>query len=185
MRRIGVCFLIVLFVTAFFSVPFTAYCVSSEQASMQLKTEVPKSHFTTVNFHFQGHVFLTGRELRDGEVIESDRFSDEQFLLVPEHGYEIKKVIYAGDDQTNRVEEGVFWIRNVCEDAELDITFGTKEVIPSSGSDDTQRQGTGEKTGDDTFLFAIIAILFALSALGCIFLIRDKIKNQVKDMDRL
>ncbi len=96
--------------------------VSAFAAETTLTTTVPSDISLKIQISGKGSVFVNGKEYKKSKEITLKRSGEILYKIVPNKNYEVKSVLYNGDDMTESLKDGTFSVA-VNGDAVLKVDF--------------------------------------------------------------
>ena len=136
MKKI-LCFLCTLFLLI--GVSITAFAQDTV-----LQTEIPNSHTVTVESN-GGRISLEGVVCKAAVSVE--RHKEQSYRIIPDDGKLVDKVLYNGEDVTDKVIRNVFTAPKLVRDAELSVTY--KDAPAASDERKYEIHGTVEDENGD------------------------------------
>lgn len=133
--------------------------LSALAAETELTTTVPSEFFLSIEIEGKGTVSVNGTEYTESTQIIIKRHEQTDFLLTANDGYEIKSVLWNGEEKEN-----TFSIENIEMDSVLKVIFSPKS------SDMPQ-------TGDNSLPIWWYISIMVVAMIGMIFCIRKTQKR--------
>ena len=119
-----------------------------EAAQSEIGTTVPTSHSVSIEAEHASALYLQGTK-GESDAYTVPRFSEPEFQIQVEEGYQIEKVLLNGTDVTAQLVDGKLKLSQICEDQVIEIQtkqLVTGEVIP----DQAGGSGAGTKKGTES-----------------------------------
>lgn len=107
--------------------------VFAASSTTTLTTTVP-SHFNmNVTIIGNGTVEINGSQLMQTGVIPTERNKEILVTIKPAQDYHLSSVIYAGANISSNVNDGLFTLPPLTDDASISITFEANTSMPNTG----------------------------------------------------
>lgn len=104
--------------------------MSNIQASgTTITTTIPKQHSLLMQVSDGGSVKINGKTVKDKETITVERLKDTMIQIKAKKGYQLDKLLIAGEERKSEMDEDVFVMKAVNADHEIHVTFVKAGVI--------------------------------------------------------
>ncbi len=118
---------------------FTADAFAATEGAQKLSTEVPCT--VTLNIGEHGSVTVAGKTYRGGTAFRAKLDTVLRYLITPDSGYEIARVVYDGIDVTARLGSGAYTAAALKGHVTVSVTFAGQ-----TAPDGAPRTGDGSRT---------------------------------------
>ena len=98
-------------------IPLITPVYAREQTS--LKTTIPTQHDTKIVINGEGTIVIDGVVYHQGDTIRLKRGQSYQFIFNAKQGYQINRVIFNGEDVTQRLNGNTYQSDGIYQDGTL------------------------------------------------------------------
>ena len=158
-RKNKICAALLIAILMFCCIPFTAHA-----AETILTTTVPSQVPIKLEIEGNGRIEVNGKSYTESTTVQVNRHAKTEFIIIPNYDYELKAILYNGENVFSELQNNIFTLQEVKSDSILKVIFAPKGVPP--------------KTGDGSVPLWIYAVVITISIFGIAF-VKIK-KNCVK-----
>lgn len=120
---------------------------SVRAAQSEIGTTVPTTHSVSIEAEHASALYLQGTK-GESDTYTVPRFSEPEFRLSVEDGYQMGRILLNGTDVTAQVKDGVLKLSEVYEDQV--ITIETKEIVSGEVTVDTGSSVKSQPKAENT-----------------------------------
>ncbi len=144
-----------LFLMIIMLIPLITPVYASEQTS--LKTTIPTQHDTIIVIKGEGTIVIDGVVYHQGDTIRLKRGQSYQFIFNAKQGYQINRVIFNGEDVTQRLNGNTYQSDGIYQDGTLEVEYGLINKVKKENVNSTNKV-KAVATGDQRFIFVFCAM---------------------------
>lgn len=144
-----------LFLMIIMLIPLITPVYASEQTS--LKTTIPTQHYTKIVINGERTIVIDGVVYHQGDTIRLKRGQSYQFIFNAKQGYQINRVIFNGEDVTQRLNGNTYQSDGIYQDGTLEVEYGLINKVKKENVNSTNKV-KAVATGDQRFIFFFYAM---------------------------